>query len=178
MRTLKYAILGLLNQKSMTGYDLMQQFESALCEFWSAKHSQIYPELKKLNSEGMIEYKIEISGTVLEKKVYSITQEGREDFMKWLEKKDAIEATPKDIFRLRLFFSNRLEEEQRRQLLEDQLAQHKNRLLHIRENQKKFKEIPEKDSDEFSDYLVLLGGIMREEQTCKWIEKCIELLTV
>lgn len=52
MRTLKYAILGLLNQKEMTGYDLMKQFESTLCEFWSAKHSQIYPELKKLTEEG------------------------------------------------------------------------------------------------------------------------------
>ena len=46
MRTLKYAILGMLMQKSMTGYELMQQFESALCEFWTANHSQIYPELK------------------------------------------------------------------------------------------------------------------------------------
>ena len=56
MRTLKYAILGLLNQKKMTGYDLMKQFESALCEFWSAKHSQIYPELKKLTEEGCVAY--------------------------------------------------------------------------------------------------------------------------
>ena len=54
MRTLKYAILGLLNQKKMTGYDLMKQFESALCEFWSAKHSQIYPELKKLTEEALL----------------------------------------------------------------------------------------------------------------------------
>ena len=58
MRTLKYAILGLLNQKEMTGYDLMKQFESTLCEFWSAKHSQIYPELKKLTEEGSVAYKM------------------------------------------------------------------------------------------------------------------------
>ena len=61
MRTLKYAILGLLNQKEMTGYDLMKQFESTLCEFWSAKHSQIYPELKKLTEEGSVAYKTEPS---------------------------------------------------------------------------------------------------------------------
>ena len=48
MRVLKYAILGLLNQKSMSGYELSSEFESALNEFWNAKHSQIYPELKKL----------------------------------------------------------------------------------------------------------------------------------
>ena len=63
MRTLKYAILGLLNQKEMTGYDLMKQFESTLCEFWSAKHSQIYPELKKLTEEGSVAYKTELLTT-------------------------------------------------------------------------------------------------------------------
>ena len=56
MRTLKYAILGMLAQKPMTGYDLMQEFESTLNEFWSANHSQIYPELKKLTNEGSITY--------------------------------------------------------------------------------------------------------------------------
>ena len=67
MGNLKYAILGLLNQKEMTGYDLMKQFESTLCEFWSAKHSQIYPELKKLTDEGNIAYKIEPSENGFEK---------------------------------------------------------------------------------------------------------------
>lgn len=65
MRTLKYAILGMLMQKSMTGYELMQQFESALCEFWTANHSQIYPELKKLTEEGMVNFKVEISGNIM-----------------------------------------------------------------------------------------------------------------
>ena len=77
MRTLKYAILGLLNQKKMTGYDLMKQFESALCEFWSAKHSQIYPELKKLTEEGCVAYRQEASDNGLEKKLYHITEKGR-----------------------------------------------------------------------------------------------------
>lgn len=176
MRTLKYAILGLLNKQKMTGYDLMQQFESALCEFWSAKHSQIYPELKKLTSEGMIEYEIQITGQVLEKKLYSITEEGKRDFLNWLSQIEPMESTPKDVFKLRLFFSNRLPSNRRLYLLEEQLKQHYLRLEHLKENQQKFDGIPEKDTDEFSDYLVLMGGIMREEQNCSWIEKCIGLM--
>ncbi|MCX8179105.1 MAG: PadR family transcriptional regulator, partial [Candidatus Aenigmarchaeota archaeon] len=42
MRTLKYAILGLLNRKPMTGYDLSKEFSYQLGNFWSANHSQIY----------------------------------------------------------------------------------------------------------------------------------------
>ncbi len=48
MRTLKYAILGLLNRNPMTGYDIVKEFNFQLAEFWNAKHSQIYPELKKI----------------------------------------------------------------------------------------------------------------------------------
>ena len=53
----------------MRGYELSSEFESALNEFWSANHSQIYPELKKLTQEGMITYEVAISGHVLQKKI-------------------------------------------------------------------------------------------------------------
>lgn len=173
MRTLKYAILGLLNQKSMTGYELMQQFESTLCEFWTAKHSQIYPELKKLTEEGMVEYEIEITGSVLEKKLYTITEAGRRDFMEWLVKEEPLEATPKEKSRLRIFFSNRMKPEERLLFLENLLKRHEERLEHLKENQKKFNGIPDNATDEFSDYLVLTGGVMREEMNCKWLKECI-----
>lgn len=175
MRTLKYAILGLLNQADMTGYELMKQFESALCEFWSAKHSQIYPELKKLTEEGCIEFKIEIAGTSLEKKLYSITQKGQEDFLSWLASETEMEATPKDVSRLKIFFCNSLPLAARMQLLEDQLMQHHARLAHLKKNQEKFDTIPDKNSDSFGDYLVLLGAIMREENHCQWLDECIKL---
>lgn len=175
MRTLKYAILGLLNQKSMSGYELMQQFESTLNEFWSAKHSQIYPELKKLTDEGMIDFKVEITGTVLEKKVYTMTEAGQKDFMRWLEKDESMATTPKDVFRLRMFFSNRLEPEKRIFLFQMQMEQHKIRKEYLEKNQKKFDGIPALDTDEFSDYLVLMGAVMREDTTIKWLEQCIIL---
>lgn len=64
-----------------------------------AKH----PELKKLTSEGMIEYEIQIAGQVLEKKLYSITEEGKRDFMNWLSQIEPMESTSKEVFNLRLF---------------------------------------------------------------------------
>lgn len=176
MRTLKYAILGLLNQKEMTGYDLMKQFESTLCEFWSAKHSQIYPELKKLTDEGCVAYEVEVSETSSEKKLYHITDAGREDFLDWLATETKAQPTPKDVSRLKIFFCNCLDPEDRRFMLEDQLHKHRTRLKHLKNNQKKFTEVPQSDSDEFGDYLVLMGAIMREEMTIEWLNRCIELL--
>lgn len=176
MGTLKYAILGLLQQKPHSGYELSQEFESTLNEFWNAKHSQIYPELRKLTQEGAVEYQVEIVGTALEKKVYTITDKGRQDFMNWLDQDKPLPPTPKNELRLQVFFSGCLTPQRRLELLEHQLALHQKRMEHLRGNQTKFDGVvPPKDSPEFGDYLVLLGAIMREENTCRWLDQCIRL---
>lgn len=175
MGTLRYAILGLLNQKSMTGYELTKEFETTLFEFWHAKHSQIYPELKRLYQEGMVDFSIEVAGTALEKKLYTITPQGRAHFLEWLGQWHKMSPTPKDEFRLQLFFTHFVSPQRRLELLEDQLEQHRKRLAHLRDNQGKFSCVPPADSEAFSDYLVLLGAVMREETTCAWLERCIEL---
>ena len=134
MGTLRYAILGLLNRRDMSGYDLTKEFETTLAEFWGAKHSQIYPELKALADEGLIAYQIEISGTVLEKKVYSITERGRTALQTWAETQLKMKSVPKDEFRLQLYFSDCIPPQRRIALLEPQLEQHRALLDHLREN--------------------------------------------
>ena len=176
MRTLKYAILGMIHQRPMTGYDLMQEFESTLNEFWSASHSQIYPELKKLTQEGSISFIEQFSDKGPNSKLYSITQKGTQDFLTWLTKDEDIMKTPKDSFRLRVFFSKDMDPAMRKDFFEFHLLQHKKRLMHLRDNQKKFDRIPGPGEEEFGDYLVLMGAIMREESTISWIEKCIQML--
>lgn len=175
MGTLRYAILGLLNRRDMSGYDLAKEFETTLAEFWGAKHSQIYPELKALADEGLIAYQIEISGTVLEKKVYSITDSGRTALQDWAETQLKMKSVPKDEFRLQLYFSDCIPPRRRIALLEPQLEQHRALLDHLRENMAKFGQVPPEREEEFSDYLVLLGGVMREEGCCAWLERCIAL---
>lgn len=85
MRNLKYAILGLLSQRPMTGYDIAREFkENAFANFWYATHGQIYPELKRLLEEKLVDYEVVIQGKVLEKKRYTITENGHRDFLNWL----------------------------------------------------------------------------------------------
>ncbi len=176
MRNLKYVILGLLTQKPMTGYEIKQKFEGALSEFWYANHSQIYPELKRLTEEDMIQYKIQIVGNSLEKKVYTITEAGKKEFNIWLKKREGLEATPKDIFRLRLFFSNELPEEMQMELIQDQLELHRERLQHLEKNKTYFGGLcKEEMSAELCDYMVLEGAIMREEAYCNWLKKCLQM---
>lgn len=174
MRTLKYVILGLLNRKPMTGYDIAKEFNFQLAEFWTANHSQIYPELKKLVDEELLVFDIEISGDVLEKKVYKITEKGRKDFMKWLNRDEPMEPTPKNVFRLRMYFSNNMEVDTRLRLLEHQLLQHQKRHAFLCSQKARYNNVvPPLSSEEFGDFLVLDGAILREESVLKWLDNCI-----
>lgn len=176
IRTLKYAILGLLSQQSRSGYDLSQALSGALQEFWSANHSQIYPELKRLTDEGLVDYQVEISGTVLERKVYSLTPAGQADFLAWLHAQEEIAPPPKDVFRLRLFFANEMAPARRRELIVHELAQHRERLERLRRKQTQTAAPPEAGSPALGDYLVLNGAVRREEAACDWLDWCLTLL--
>jgi PadR family transcriptional regulator AphA len=53
--SLRYALIGLLASEPLSGYDLTRRFSESLANVWPAQHSQIYPELARLVSGGMIE---------------------------------------------------------------------------------------------------------------------------
>lgn len=85
---LKHGILGLLNYGSMTGYDVMLTFRDSLNYFWNAKTSQIYRELQTLRDKGFVtEQLIEQSGKP-DKKIFSITDAGRDELKLWLRSSD------------------------------------------------------------------------------------------
>lgn len=173
MRTLKYAILGLLNRRSMTGYEIAKDFNYELAEFWYANHSQIYPELKKLHDEGLVTFDVEISGDILEAKRYSITEQGQKALIQWLHKDEKIQKTPKNIFRLRMYFSNELDLQTRINLLENQRMQHIKRLNTLKKTSEQYPEVPHHKSDRFGDFIVLKGAIMRQENVIAWIDECL-----
>lgn len=173
MRTLKYAILGLINKKPSTGYDITKEFKKELGNFWRARHSQIYPELNKLEDEGLIEHEVIISGESLEKKVYSIKDKGKKDLFKWLEKDEEMVPTSKDKFRLRMYFLDDIDRERVIELLKSQLEQRKKKLNTLKRKMGDYSETPEFASGNLGDYIVLEGAILREEAYIEWLKRSI-----
>lgn len=172
MRTLKYAILGLLNRHPMTGYDLSKEFDKDLTYFWHAKHSQIYPELKKLTDENLIQFEVQITGEILEKKVYSITDLGKADLAQWLLIEEDLEPTPKDVFKLRMYFAENMSKEQLHHMIEDQYAKRSLKYNFLKERLEEYGESPTLGMSDFGDYTVLLSATMRENAYLEWLEIC------
>jgi len=70
---LKYMILKLLSKKPMHGYEVMRALEEESCGCYTASAGSVYPTLQMLEDQGYVVCE-EKEG----KKVYSITDEGRE----------------------------------------------------------------------------------------------------
>ena len=153
MRTLKYAILGLINREPMTGYDITREFNSNnLANFWYAKHSQVYPELSRLMEEKLVTCEVVIQGEKLEKKLYSITEAG-----------------------LRMYFSDFMTPEQLKTHLTNQLQKHilKEQYLSDIMLDHYHNTAPAIGTREFGDFMVLEGAIMREKSYIDWINDCL-----
>lgn len=102
--SLAHGILGFLNYGTMTGYDLSKAFDSSLQYFWHAQNSQIYQELSKLEKKGLVTHQLIIQTDKPNKKLYSITEKGHEEFLKWLAKgNDSVYF--KSSFLMKVFFS-------------------------------------------------------------------------
>lgn len=176
MRTLKYAILGLINREPMTGYDIAREFNSNnLANFWYAKHSQIYPELIRLADEGLLTCQVVIQGEKLEKKLYTITDKGREELMAWLMEDEPIPATPKDIFRLRIYFSDFMTPDELTWHLKDQIKKHSDKRKYLTDIMESYHHntVPPFGTKDYGDFMVLEGAILREDSYIQWLQNCL-----
>lgn len=107
--SLQYAIMGLLSYKPMSGYDLKNVFDKSINFFWSAQLSQIYRDLGNLEAKGYVSAIVEAQEKRPDRKVYSVTPEGRQSFQQWLEKFPPNLTVPlRDEFIVHVFFGTQV----------------------------------------------------------------------
>jgi DNA-binding PadR family transcriptional regulator len=117
--SLRHAMLGLLATEPATGYELTRKFDKSISNAWHASHSQIYPELAKLEDEGMVEV---IAEGARRSKTWALTDAGREELRRWLVDVEPSRAQRNESA-LRTFLAPRLlEPEDARAALERDLA--------------------------------------------------------
>jgi PadR family transcriptional regulator, regulatory protein AphA len=105
-----WAVLGLLEQRPRSGYDLKRAVDRTIRHFWAASYGQIYPELRRLEQAGWIEGSDDARGA-RSRRVYSITAEGRIRLGRWLaDRETRIELRDESL--LRLFFADTLPPDQ------------------------------------------------------------------
>jgi PadR family transcriptional regulator, regulatory protein AphA len=82
--SLEHAILGFLNYRPCSGYDLKKIFDTSVRHFWPADQSQIYRTLSRLTDKSWAEMEVIEQENRPDRKEYSITSTGREELHDWL----------------------------------------------------------------------------------------------
>jgi PadR family transcriptional regulator, regulatory protein AphA len=129
--SLPHAILGFLSVMPMTGYELKTQaFDTTVAHFWPAVLPQIYRDLKRLASAGLVESSIEVQHGRPNRRVYTITPAGLEELRHWLASYDA-PLSSREPFLIQLFFGAHLSNEVLLELLMSQRQAHAARLAEL-----------------------------------------------
>ena len=105
--SLEFAILGFLNYQPYTGYDLKKIFDTSIRHFWPADQSQIYRTLSRLTENGWAEMEKIPQDDRPDRKVYSITEAGRAELLRWLSGPPPM-GEPRSAPLIQVFFAGQL----------------------------------------------------------------------
>jgi DNA-binding PadR family transcriptional regulator len=119
---LELAILGLLKERSMHGYQLSKRLTDALGGFWRVSYGSLYPSIRRLEQQGAVERVFDDQEVGRRKNVYRITQRGEAMFLELLEEAGGESASEENPFRVRLAFFKYLAPETRIRVLERRRA--------------------------------------------------------
>jgi DNA-binding PadR family transcriptional regulator len=114
---LELAILGLLKEQAMHGYQLKKRLADTLGSFWQVSYGSLYPALKRLQRQEAVEMIFPKEEVGRRKNVYRISPKGEELFAEMLERAGA-DASEDNGFSVRLAFFQYLKPETRIRLLE------------------------------------------------------------
>jgi DNA-binding PadR family transcriptional regulator len=174
--SLEFAILGFLNYRPYTGYDLKKIFDTTVRHFWPANQSQIYRTLARLTEQGYAEMEKVPQDVRPDRKVYSITDAGRAELMKWLAGPPPM-VDPRNAGLIQVFFAGQLPDE-------DLLVKFEDFAAIVRTTLSQYDQIPgqlEPFQEEINSprelffwMLTLENGIRAARASLEWAESIIE----
>jgi PadR family transcriptional regulator, regulatory protein AphA len=178
--SLTFTILGFLNHSPMTGYDLKKVMDNSTQFFWHAELSQIYPTLKSLEKDGLVDVHVTPQEGKPDRKEYSITKRGRDELIKWLQEPlDQIPATKSPVL-LKFFFLGALDRADVLAQFRCQLEIQKAREIRYRQETRKLIETENLPSEKRMDRVLWeitrQYGEMQTQTSIAWLENAIHQL--
>jgi PadR family transcriptional regulator AphA len=141
LSTTSYVVLGMIGLRGpSTPYDLKRAVNHSVGFFWSFPHAQLYSEPQRLEGMGLLELETEESGR--RRKIYSITEAGRQALRDWLGSPTNEHFEMRDIAELKLFFNELGDPGNIGMLAREQIKQHEERIGVYEQMRERFGENP------------------------------------
>ena len=116
-------ILGMIRLGRRTGYEIKQLVDVSARFFWTTSYGQIYPELKRLEEEGLIRGE-DAATNGRPRRAYELTAAGDDALDGWLHSGDPLLMELRDEGLLKLFFSDSMSADERAALIGSMKAGH------------------------------------------------------
>ncbi len=171
---LGYALLALLARQPSTGYELSERARRPLGYFWSARHSQVYPELQKLLAGGWVRFDAGPGPGPRAKKVYSPTEAGLGRLGEWVTRPPE-PASDRDEMVLKAYAVWTADPAAAGRAFAAQVASHRERLSRYEADWAEVQRRPgggppPVTQPEFGNYATLRFGLAYERERIAWLE--------
>ena len=171
---LEFAVLGLLHDSPMHGYELRKRLNSVLGSFRAISYGSLYPCLKRLLGSGMIREMgpADAGAPALtgrrSKIVYQLTAEGKEHFETLLAETGP-EAWDDERFDVHFAFFSRTDREARMRILQGRRSRMEERLASLKTS-------ASKSAEKVDGYTAELArhGLDSAEREVRWLTELIE----
>jgi len=165
---LDFAILGILTDGPLHGYELKRVLADSEHGFWTVSFGSLYPALRRLEKHGFVSVSADGGAR---RKVYQLTPEGKAYFQELLESPGA--ADEDRAFTLKLSFFRYLDADSRIGMLERRRAHLTGRLA---ESRKSMKESANRTKRRMDDYTLALmnRAVSSTEADIAWLDELIE----
>ncbi len=179
--TLGYALLGLLARRPRTGYQLTRLLREPIGFFWTASHSQVYPELARLEAKGLVRHRVIAGPGPRDTKRYAATAAGRRALAGWSTRPPQ-RHPERDEFLLKVFSLWTADRTQARALIESTLTAHRARLARYTELEAANRAespaaLTDPSTPQFSSYATLRRGLSYERHAIDWCEWLLDELS-
>ncbi|WP_135555441.1 PadR family transcriptional regulator [Paenibacillus cymbidii] len=168
--SIKYAILGLLSWKPLTGYEIKKLMEDSIILYWSGNNNQIYKSLVQLHEEDLVTTEVQHQQNAPSRKIYTITASGLSALKQWtLSAPEAPEY--KKAFFVQLAWSHQQSNEETDQLLSEYEQELSLRLAYQQEKHARRNGYPDRDQREKLLWNTMAQNVIASiENELRWID--------
>lgn len=165
-------LLALLSKEPNTGYGAGRLLRGQLSHLWDARLQQIYAELAKLQSDGLVEAESFDLPNRPAKKVYTLTAAGEAALNEWLSERSP-PLNYRDDFLVRLYCLERIPEDVLVHTLEERLSEWEAEATKLRDA---LAQNPRTDPARLGALLTLEAALARTEALARWCAKALSRL--
>ncbi|MFF3885776.1 PadR family transcriptional regulator [Streptomyces sp. NPDC001914] len=177
---LRNAVLASLLEGEASGYDLAKGFDASVANFWMATPQQLYRELDRMESEGLIEARVVQQERRPNKRLFQLTAAGLEALASFT----ALPAKPtaiRDELMVKVYALDMGDADAVRVAIAERLEWSRAKLAHYDRIGARLLDGRTEDeylagAERVGPYLTLLGGRAFEQAIIEWAERALRVL--